>query len=121
LAKKQRTATIAAVARACQVTFQGLDGVRHTVSVEADSVYEAACLAIRTLRRAGFVEQQPGAATKFEVQVLEPVITHAVTVGQVQRWLELGSSNPNELNRRKRLRQMLEMGEPKPGGSSRET
>jgi hypothetical protein len=39
---------------ACQVTLQDLDGVEHTVRVEADWVYEAACLAIRALRKAGF-------------------------------------------------------------------
>ncbi|HUE90465.1 MAG TPA: hypothetical protein VMO26_30640 [Vicinamibacterales bacterium] len=93
--------------RACQVTFQDLDGVRHIVRVEADSVHEAACLAIRALKKAGFVEQQPGVASKFTVQVLEPVVTHEVTLGQVQRWLELGSSSPNEEAKRNRLREML--------------
>jgi hypothetical protein len=91
----------------CQVTFQDLDGVRHSVSVEADSVYEAACLAIRALKKSAFVEQQPGPASKFEVGVLEAVVTHEVTVGQVQRWLELSSTNPNEVNRKHRLREML--------------
>jgi hypothetical protein len=70
-------------------------------------VYEAACVAIHALRKAGFVEQQPGPASKLEVQVMEAVVTHEVTVGQVQRWLDLGSSNPNETNRRKRLREMI--------------
>jgi hypothetical protein len=95
--------------RACQVTYQDLDGVRHTVQVEAQSVYEAACLAIRALRKAGLVEHQPGPATKFEVQVREAVVTHEVTVGQVQRWLALGSSNPNEEAKRKRLREAFEV------------
>ena len=93
--------------RACQVTFQDLDGIRHTVQVEADSVYEAACLAMRALKKAGFVDQQPGPASKFEVQVREAVVTHEVTVGQVQRWLALGSSNPNEEAKRKRLREVF--------------
>jgi hypothetical protein len=57
------------MSRTCQVTFQDLDGIRHTVRVEADSVYEAACLAVRALRKAGFVDQQPGPASRFEVQV----------------------------------------------------
>jgi hypothetical protein len=70
-------------------------------------VYEAACLAVRALRKAGFVDQQPGPASRFEVQVTEPVVTHEVTVGQVQRWLQLGSSNPMEEAKRKRLRQVF--------------
>ena len=55
----------------------------------------------------GFVEQQPGPASKLEVQVTEGVVTHEVTVGQVQRWLALGSSNPNEEAKRKRLREVF--------------
>jgi hypothetical protein len=42
--------------RSCQVTFQDLNGVRHTVIVEAASVYEAAVLALKALKKAGFVE-----------------------------------------------------------------
>jgi hypothetical protein len=76
------------------------------VSLEADSVYEAACLAVRVLKRGGFVDQQPGPASKFEVQVMEPAVTHEVTVFQVQRWLEFGSNNPNEQAKRTRLRDL---------------
>jgi hypothetical protein len=93
--------------RPCVVTFQDLDGVRHTVSVEADSVYEAACLAIRALKKAGFVDQQPGPASRFQIRVVEPLVEHEITVGQVQRWLALGSSNPNEEAKRKRLREVF--------------
>jgi hypothetical protein len=74
------------------------------VRVEADSVYEAACLAIRALKKAAFLEQQPGPASKLEVEVSEGVVRHEVTVGQVQRWLSLVSNNPNEESKRKRLR-----------------
>ena len=38
------------------------------------------------------------------MRVYEPVVTHEVTLGQVQRWLKLGSSNPNEEGKRTRLR-----------------
>ncbi len=93
--------------RVCQVTFQDLDGIRHTVNVEAESVYEAACLAIRALKKVGFVDQQPGPASRFEVRVMEAIVTHEVTVGQVQRWLDFGSSNPNDEAKRKRLREMM--------------
>ena len=93
--------------RPCQVTFQDLDGIRHTVTVEADSVYEACVLALRALKKAGFIELQPGPASTLQVQVLEPSVTHQVNVGQVRRWRELGSTNPNEEARRKRLRELL--------------
>ena len=51
-------------------------------------------------RRAGSV------GCRGECRVLaEPSVTHQVDVGQVQRWPELGSTNPNEEAKRKRLRQ----------------
>jgi len=59
------------------------------------------------LKKAGFIESQPGPATTLGVQVLKPAVTHHVTVGQVQRWLALGSSNPSEEAKRKRLRELL--------------
>jgi hypothetical protein len=89
------------------VTFQDLAGMRHTVEVEADSVYEAACIALRALKKAAFVEQPPGAASKLQVQVLEPAVIHEVTVGQVKAWLESGGTNPNEQARKRRLKELL--------------
>ena len=64
-------------------------------------------LALRALKKAGFVDLQPGPASTLQVQVLEPSVTHQVNVGQVRRWLELGSTNPNEEAKRKRLRELL--------------
>jgi hypothetical protein len=80
---------------------------RHTVTVEAKSVYEACVLALKALKKAGFVDLQPGPASTLQVQVLEPSVTHHVNVGQVQRWLELASSNPNEEAKRKRRRELV--------------
>ena len=56
----------------CQVTCDDLDGIRHSVTVEADSLYEAAALALQRLKRAGLIEQSPGLASAFHVGVLEP-------------------------------------------------
>jgi hypothetical protein len=91
----------------CQVTFEDLDGIRHSVTVEAESLYEAAALALQRLKRAGFIEQPPGPASALHVDVLEPTVTHRITVGQLRRWLDLGSSNPMEEAKRKRLRELL--------------
>jgi hypothetical protein len=79
---------------------------RHTISVEADSLHEAACLAVPALRKSGFVDQQPGPASKLQVQVTE-VVTHEVTVAQVQRWLALGSSTRTRRQSAKRLREVF--------------
>jgi hypothetical protein len=79
----------------------------QVVSVEADSVYEACVYALIASRKAGFVDLQPGKASTLSIQVLEPIATHQVTVGQLRGWLDLGSTNPNEEARRKRLRELF--------------
>jgi hypothetical protein len=54
--------------RTCQVTLQDLDGIRHIVGVEADSVYEACVYALIALRKAGFVDLQPGNASTLSAR-----------------------------------------------------
>jgi hypothetical protein len=101
-------ARIQRMPRMCQVTFEDLEGVQRVVRVEADSLYEAAALAIRALKKAGFIDQQqPGPASRLHVQIIEPVVSHQITVGQLQRWLDRGSSNPNEDAKRKQLREVF--------------
>ena len=37
-------------ARACTVSYTGPDGIRHSVNVQAETLYEAVVLAIRAFR-----------------------------------------------------------------------
>jgi hypothetical protein len=59
------------------VSFTGPSGVRHSVDVTADSLYEAAGLALARLQKEGAADQGAPAA-KLEVQVREPATTHTV-------------------------------------------
>jgi hypothetical protein len=45
--------------------------------------------------------------SKLQIEVQEPAVVHEVNVGQVQRWLDQGSTNPSEEAKRKRLRELL--------------
>jgi hypothetical protein len=42
------------------------------------------------MAQAEFIEPNPGPASRFEIQVRPPAVTHSVTVGQVRRWIESG-------------------------------
>ena len=47
----------AAVAlRTCTVSFSGPSGIRHSVDVTAESVYEAAALGVSALRKSGWAD-----------------------------------------------------------------
>jgi hypothetical protein len=59
-------------------------------------------------RESGVIEQSPGAETQLEIAVKSPTIRDVVTVGQVQRWVQIGSSNPNDEAKGKRLREILQ-------------
>ena len=87
----------------CIVSYLDMEGVRHTVEVEAGSLYEAAALAIRTFREH---DCEPGRAANMEVEVRSSV-THTVTPMRIYEWLNGGSKSPSEAVIKERLRSLL--------------
>jgi hypothetical protein len=90
----------------CSVTLTDSRGVRHTVDVTAESLFEAAAHALAVFKRDGWTDPV-GPATRMEVEVRAPSVRHAVTVLQIERWLQGATSSPNERVRKDRLRQLL--------------
>ena len=93
-------------AKACRVSFKDVSGVRHAVEVQADSLYEAAVLGLRALKRSDWIDQV-GVGTRIDIEVLEPPVHHFLMYGQLKNWLEGGATNPAELLKRKRLKELL--------------
>jgi hypothetical protein len=92
--------------RACTVSFVGPTGVRHSVEVTAESVYEAAILGVSLLRQDGWADQiAPG--TQIEIQVRQPATTHCVTVVQLRRWCDGIAVSPDETLKKRKLRELL--------------
>jgi hypothetical protein len=87
----------------CVVAFVDLDGLRHSVEVQADGLYEAAVLGLAAFKKHDFL---PGALTQLEVEVRSS-ITHTLTVKKVREWLERGVRTPKEAVLKERLRTML--------------
>ena len=90
----------------CRVSFTDLEGVRHSVELTADSLYEAAVLGLRALRKSAWVEAV-GPGTRLEIQVMEPAAVHVLLVAQLMRWLDGGGTNPADLVKKKRLKELL--------------
>lgn len=88
----------------CVVSYLDTEGLRHTVQVEAESLYEAAALAMRTFRQH---DCEPGQASRLEVEVRSSVI-HTITPNRVYDWLKGGAKSPKEAVMRERLRALLE-------------
>jgi len=92
--------------RICAVSFADVRGIRHTVEVQAESLFEAAILGVRPMKDEPWIEHV-GPATVLDIEVREPAAKHAITMMQVERWLEGGSTSPNEGVKKAKLRDLL--------------
>jgi hypothetical protein len=90
----------------CTVSFTGPTGVRHSVEVSAESLFEAAILGLSVLKKDGWVDPiAPG--TRLEIQVRQPATTHSVSLAQLRRWVESIAVSPDETLRKRRLKSLL--------------
>src|SRR5882672_9915237 len=92
--------------RICTVSFADVRGIRHTVEVQAESLFEAAILGVRTFRSDPWIEHV-GPVTVLDIEVREPAAKHAITMMQVERWLEGASASPNEGVKKAKLKDLL--------------
>jgi hypothetical protein len=92
--------------RRCSVTFQDARGVRHTVDVEADSLYEAVVLAVSRFREDPWAPQV-AAGTLLDVDVREPSTRHSISLQQVERWLASATASPGEASKKAKLKLIL--------------
>jgi len=89
--------------RSCTVSFDDSAGVRHTVQVCAESVFEAAAVALHIFKGNGTT---PGPATHLEIAAQAPVVNHSVSVHRVEDWLKSSGKTPKEQALKSRLRQL---------------
>jgi len=87
----------------CVVSFVDIDGMRHSVELEAESLYEAGVLALRTFRQHGW---EPGQHTQIEVE-MRTAVKHFVTSKKIQEWLQRGGRSPKEILAKERLRALM--------------
>jgi hypothetical protein len=87
----------------CVVSYLDTSGIRHTVEVEAESLYEAAALAICAFKAH---DCEPGGMASLEVEVRKSV-THTLTVTRLHQWLGGGSRSPKDAVLKERLRSLL--------------
>lgn len=87
----------------CVVSYLDTSGIRHTAEVEAQSLYEAAVLAIRTFRQH---DCEPREANSLEIEVRSSVV-HTLTVRKINDWLNGGAKTPKEAVTKERLRSLL--------------
>jgi hypothetical protein len=94
--------------RSCSVTFRGVSGIRHTVDVEADTLYEAAVVAVSRFRKDIWGETI-ASGTELHVEVCDTPTKHSLTLQQVERWLASPGS-PHEAFKKAKLKMLLVKG-----------
>lgn len=87
----------------CHVSYLDTEGLRHRVEVQAESLYEAAVLALRAFREH---DCQPVGMKELEIEIRTST-THTVTVQKVHQWLTGGAKNPKDALMKERLRALL--------------
>ena len=92
--------------RTCTVSFTGPSGVRHSVEVTAESIYEAAALGVSALKNSGWIDAI-ALGTELEIQVREPATCHRLTLQQILRWCDGVAVSPDETLKKRRLKQLL--------------
>lgn len=87
----------------CIVSYLDTSGIRHSVEVEAESLYEAAALAVRAFRRH---DCEPRGLEQLEVEMRSSV-THMLTIKRLEEWLAGACKNPREAVVKERLRELV--------------
>jgi len=95
--------------RTCEVSYKDHRGIRHSCLVDAESVFEAVCLAVTIFRQDPWLERV-GPSTLLDIEVREPGTKHAISVQQVERWLDGATTSPAEGVKKARLKMMLTHG-----------
>jgi hypothetical protein len=89
--------------QSCTVSFDDGTGIRHSVQVSAESMFEAAALALHIFENDG---TPPGPAAHLEMVAQVPVVNHSVSVQRVRDWLNSGGKSPKEQALKSRLREL---------------
>ncbi len=87
----------------CVVSFIDFGGIRHSVEVQADSMYEAAAAALESFHAHAC---SPGRGSELEVQV-RSAVTHTLSVKTLEDWANLGGASPRDSILKRRIKAAL--------------
>ena len=108
MANKRRIcyASLVGEIRSCTVCYQDIEGVRHSVEVTAESLYEAAVLGMNTLHVANW-HNAPNLT--IEVRVKAPEVTHTISNAVLAAWLARNGKSPREQALKTRLKELMRL------------
>jgi hypothetical protein len=89
--------------RRCRVSVTDLNGTTHSVSVHAETLFEAAAAAVGAFRQEPWAAEAltPNAVLRVEVQ--PPPIVHDVALKAVDRWVNGPTVSPSQRSAKRRV------------------
>jgi hypothetical protein len=93
--------------KTCTVNCRDLQGVEHSVSVTAETLFAAVAKALAVFRTEGWVEEIGKGMTSLRITVTNPTFTHEVRMQEFENWLERSSGRPAEMVLRNKMRALL--------------
>ena len=90
----------------CVVSFTDTESISHSVKVEAQSLYEAAALALAEFRGSG-VTEPIGGAIRLRIEVKRQSTIHKLTASKAEAWLGSNAKSPSERALKVRLREVM--------------
>ena len=95
--------------RSCRVTIKDMEGVKHTVAVTAETLYEAVALALVAVRGNDWVMGIAQGMNTVNVAVVDVPVEHSVRLQDFNAWLERSNGAPKEVSKRHRIKAILGM------------
>ena len=94
-------------ARKCVVTFRDPEGVDHAVVLNAESIYEAAAVALRQFRRADWSREAALDLGTLRIEVWDQPTLYRLEVGKLEAWLRRSGGSPREVFLRNKLNELI--------------
>lgn len=88
--------------RKCQVSFSDSRGVRHSVTVQASTVLEAAGLGLKRVVEQEMLDTEDGFGD-ITVEVATKTV-HMVPLFKLREWRDTNSGSPREMARKSNIR-----------------
>lgn len=84
----------------CVVSFVDFSGIRHSIEVQADSMYEAAAAALEAFQQH---DRSPGIGSELEVQV-RTAVTQTIGMKKLKDRADLGGRSPRDVVLKQRIK-----------------
>jgi hypothetical protein len=105
VAKQKRSCYHRAVlkSRPCRVWVRDVEGIVHSVEVQATTLFEAAAQAVAAFEREPWAASALTPGATLDVEVAAPAVRHRVSLAALRKWIDSQTTSPRE----KAIKQML--------------